>query len=393
MLVRELTTSKRLHGGIKAREKATLTNVVAPIADKLTWRATVLLRKFLVALTVLCFSLLHTSAFAADSKKQFNVCWTIYAGWMPWDYAQAKGIVAKWAKKYGIAIKVTQLNDYAESINQYTAGQFDGCAMANLDALVVPAAGGVDTTALIVGDYSNGNDGIVIKGKQKQLKDLKGQSVHLVQYSVSHYMLARALEKAGLSQKDVKLVNVSDADVVGAFNAPTVKAMATWNPQLSELAAVPNTSKVFDSKEIPNEIIDLMVVNTNTLQKNPALGKALTGAWFEVLSLMKAKDKEALQYMAKHSGSTLDSYMQQLSTTAMFYTPAEALSFVSDPKLATVMQKVSQFSFDNGLLGPTAKNANAVGIAYPNGVTTGNAKNIKLRFDDTYLKLAVDGKL
>lgn len=352
-----------------------------------------LLKKFLVILTVLCVSFLQPTANAADSKKQFNVCWTIYAGWMPWDYAQAKGIVAKWAKKYGIAIKVTQLNDYAESINQYTAGQFDGCAMANLDALVVPAAGGVDSTALVVGDYSNGNDGIVLKGAQKQLKDLKGQSVHLVQYSVSHYMLARALEKAGLTQKEIKLVNVSDADVVGAFNAPTVKAMATWNPQLSELSALPNTSKVFDSKEIPNEIIDLMVVNTNTLQKNPALGKALTGAWFEVLAMMKAKDKDALQYMAKQSGSTFDSYMQQLASTAMFYTPAEALTFVRDPKLPSVMQKMSQFSFDNGLLGPTAKNANAVGIAYPNGVTTGNPKNIKLRFDDTYLKLAVDGKL
>lgn len=350
-------------------------------------------RKFLVVLTALSLSLATVAASAADSKKQFNVCWTIYAGWMPWDYAQAKGIVAKWAKKYDIAIKVTQLNDYAESINQYTAGQFDGCAMANLDALVVPAAGGVDSTALIVGDYSNGNDGIVIKGSQKQLKDLKGQPVHLVQYSVSHYMLARALEKAGLSQKDVKLVNVSDADVVGAFNAPAVKAMATWNPQLSELAAMPNTSKVFDSKEIPSEIMDLMVVNTQTLQKNPALGKALTGAWFEVLALMKAKDKDALQYMAKQSGSTLASYQQQLATTAMFYTPAEALTFVRAPQLPSIMQKMSQFSFDNGLLGPTAKNANAIGIAYPNGLVTGNSKNVKLRFDDTYVKLAADGKL
>lgn len=352
-----------------------------------------LVRRFTIALTLLCFSLLNTTAFAADSKKQFNICWTIYAGWMPWDYAQAKGIVAKWAKKYGITIKVTQLNDYAESINQYTAGQFDGCSMANLDALVVPAAGGVDSTALIVGDYSNGNDGIVIKGANKQIKDLKGQSVHLVQYSVSHYLLARALEQAGLTQKDLKLVNVSDADVVAAFSTPSVKAMATWNPQLSELAALPNTSKAFTSSQIPGEIIDLMVVNTDTLRKNPSLGKALTGAWFEVMALMKAKDKEALQYMAKHSGTTLDSYMQQISTTALFYEPAASLAFVKDAKLPTVMQKVSSFSFENGLLGPAAKSANAIGIEYPNGVVTGNSKNIKLRFTDTYLQMAVDGKL
>jgi len=56
------------------------------------------------------------------------------------------------------------MNDYVESINQYSAGQFDGVTATNMDALSIPAAGGVDTTALIVGDYSNGNDGLVMKG-------------------------------------------------------------------------------------------------------------------------------------------------------------------------------------------------------------------------------------
>lgn len=87
---------------------------------------------------------------------------------MPWEYAGSQGIVDKWAKKYGIKIDVTQLNDYVESINQYTAGQFDGCTMTNMDALTIPAAGGVESTALIVSDFSNGNDGIVLKGEGKK---------------------------------------------------------------------------------------------------------------------------------------------------------------------------------------------------------------------------------
>jgi NitT/TauT family transport system substrate-binding protein len=41
---------------------------------------------------------------------------------MPWDYADRSGILKKWADKYGIKIKLTQINDYVESINQYTAG-------------------------------------------------------------------------------------------------------------------------------------------------------------------------------------------------------------------------------------------------------------------------------
>ncbi|MGP4131659.1 hypothetical protein OJE16_18730 [Pantoea tagorei] len=53
-----------------------------------------------------------------------------------------KKIIDKWASRYGIKINIVQLNDYIESINQYTAGQFDGCTMTNMDALTIPAAGG-----------------------------------------------------------------------------------------------------------------------------------------------------------------------------------------------------------------------------------------------------------
>src|SRR5215470_1945493 len=128
----------------------------------------------------------------AAAKKEFNIAWTIYVGWMPWPYAVEAGIVKKWADKYGITITVTQINDYVESINQYTAGKFDGVTVTNMDALTIPAAGGVDTTAMIVGDFSNGNDGIVLKGG-KSLTDIKGRSINIVELSVSHYLLARGL--------------------------------------------------------------------------------------------------------------------------------------------------------------------------------------------------------
>ncbi len=133
------------------------------------------------------------AAGVAAERTSFNVAWSIYVGWMPWDYADRSGILKKWADKYGIKIKLTQVNDYVESINQYTAGRFDACAMTNMDMLTIPAAGGVDSTALIVGDFSNGNDGVVLKGKGKTLADIKGQKVNLVELSVSHYLLVRAL--------------------------------------------------------------------------------------------------------------------------------------------------------------------------------------------------------
>ena len=60
---------------------------------------------------------------AAAPKTEFNIGWSIYAGWMPWPYAEQAGIVKKWGDKYGITIKFVQVNDYIESVNQYTAGK------------------------------------------------------------------------------------------------------------------------------------------------------------------------------------------------------------------------------------------------------------------------------
>src|SRR3546814_6217266 len=104
---------------------------------------------------------------------------------MPWPYAQQAGIVKKWADKYGIKINVVQVNDYVESINQYTAGKFDGVTVPNMDALTIPAAGGKATSASLVGDYSHGNDGILLKGADR-LAALQGPRIYLVALSVSH---------------------------------------------------------------------------------------------------------------------------------------------------------------------------------------------------------------
>lgn len=188
------------------------------------------------------------SAADAAPKKDFKVAWSIYVGWMPWGYAADNGIVKKWADKYGITIEVKQFNDYVESINQYTAGAYDAVTITNMDALSIPAAGGVDTTAVIVGDFSNGNDAVILKGGS-DLAAIKGQKVNLVEFSVSHYLLARALESKKMAEKDVKVVNTSDADMAAAYKTPEVTAVVTWNPIVSEILASPDAKKVFDPRK------------------------------------------------------------------------------------------------------------------------------------------------
>ena len=327
-------------------------------------------------------------------RTEFSIGWSIYAGWMPWPYAEQAGIVKKWADKYGIKIKFVQVNDYVESVNQYAAGKFDGVTVTNMDALTIPAAGGKDTSAIIVGDYSNGNDGILLKGANS-LAAIKGRQAYLVELSVSHYLLARGLESVGLKPSDVKTVNTSDADIVGAFSAPDVTAAVAWNPQLSVMKGQPGVSEVFSSANIPGEILDLMVVDTATLKANPNLGKALAGIWYETVALMQRQDeqgKAARAAMAKLSGSTPQAFDGQLTTTFLYADPKAAVAAADAPALVTTMTKVRDFSFSKGLF-KGAASADAVGMAFPGGKTLGDPQHVTLRFDDSFMKMAADGKL
>jgi NitT/TauT family transport system substrate-binding protein len=332
---------------------------------------------------------------APDPDRIYTVAWTIYAGWMPWAYADEAGIVKKWADKYGVKIKVVQVNDYVESLNQFSAGKVDAVTATTMDALTVPAAGGRDSTVLMIGDYSNGNDGIVLKGAD-QLADIKGRSVNLVENSVSHYLLARGLESVGLKLPSVNVVNTSDADIVAAFTAPQTTALVTWNPQLSEVKKMAGAHEVFDSSRIPGEILDTLIVDTATLKANPNLAKALTGIWYETLALMTRDDaqgRSARTEMAKLSGTDLAGFDGQLKTTHLFADPKAAAAFTVDPALVTATDRVRHFSFDHGLFGQAARSVDDIGIAFPGGKVLGSPDNVKLRFDPTYETMAANGQL
>jgi len=343
--------------------------------------------------TTIALALTFATAGYAQEKTEFKVAWSIYVGWMPWGYLENSGIMDKWADKYEIDVEIIQINDYVESIIQYAAGEFDGVTATNMDTLSISSGGGVDTTALIVGDYSNGNDAIILKG-EGGLADLAGKPVNLVELSVSHYLLARGLDTVGLSERDLDgVINTSDADMIAAYSTDDVQAVVTWNPLVSSILEEPGANKLYDSSDIPGEIIDIMWVNTETLAANPKFGKALTGAWYELMALMEAGDEAALTAMAEASGTDLEGYKAQLASTEMFWDPADAVAFTSAPALKETMVNVAEFLFDKGILGEGAPSADFVGVEYPDGSTTGDVSNVKMRYDTTYMQMAADGAL
>src|ERR1700682_590027 len=245
---------------------------------------------------LLLFLLLTTPAFA--EKPTFTVGWSIYAGWTPYHYLGKSGILKKWADKYGITIKVQRF-DYAPSLDAFVAKNIDACTMTNMEALDMPAASGVPTTAILIGDYSNGNDALLVRNGL-QIKDLSGKKLLLVQKTVSEYLFDRALTINGLRDqiKQVRLINTSDSDIATAFiSDASSSAVVTWKPLVSQILKQKGITSLFHSSQIPGEILDLTVVRTDVLNRPDGSGqrfaKALAGGWYDMMARMSAQGPEA----------------------------------------------------------------------------------------------------
>src|SRR6201987_6264960 len=152
---------------------------------------------------------------AVAQKPTFTVGWSISAGWTPYHYMQKSGLLKKWADKYGITIKVQRF-DYAPSLDAFVGRNIDACTMTNMEALDMPAPSGVPTTVILIGDYSNGNDALMVRNNA-QLKDLAGKKMLLVEKTVSEYLFDRAMTMGGMRDqiKRVRMINTSDSDIAG----------------------------------------------------------------------------------------------------------------------------------------------------------------------------------
>jgi NitT/TauT family transport system substrate-binding protein len=356
------------------------------------------MRKFLLILPAL---FVFAAGLNAANPPTFTVGWSVYVGWDPYQYMAKSGLLRKWADKYGVAIKVQRF-DYAPSLDAFVSKNIDACVMTNMEALDMPAAAGIDTTSIITGDYSNGNDAVLVR-HNLTLGQLPGKNVLLVEKTVSQYLFERAMTLNHLSAdlRRVKYINTSDSDIAGAFlSDSSQQAVVTWKPLVSQILRGKGITKIFDSSKIPGEILDLLVVRTDILNRPDGSGqrfaKAMAGAWYELTSEMAKPGPEGdkvLASIASVSEDTLESYKEQLATTHLFYKAPDAVQMTKSDQLKKTMELVRQFCFSHGLLGEKTSSADDVAIRFPDGSIEGKKDRVRLRFDTTYMDLAAGGKL
>lgn len=346
---------------------------------------------------LLLFAFLTVSM--SGQKPAFTVGWSVYAGWTPYFYMNRSGLLKKWADKYGVTIKVQRF-DYAPSLDAFVSRNIEAVTMTNMEALDMPAASGVPTTVILIGDYSNGNDALLVRNGL-QMKDLPGKKMLLVEKTVSEYLFDRAMTLRGMrdQMRHVRLINTSDSDIASAFlSDAATSAVVTWKPMVSQILKQKGITSLFNSSEIPGEILDLTVVRTDVLNRPDGSGRkfaqALAGAWYEMLSQMTGPGADkVLAAIAEGSQDSLAAYKEQLTTTKMFYTPASALAFAVSPDLKQKMALVRQFCFDHGLLGENTRSVDDVAVRYPDGSIQGKTDRVRLQFDSAFMQMAAQGKL
>ena len=270
-----------------------------------------------------------------------------WPGWVAWYVAEQKGFF----KKHKADVKLVWFANYTDSISALSSGQLDANSQTWSDTMG-PLAKGVPVKAILVNDNSAGNDALMVSGKIKGFAELKGKSIALEEFSISHFVLATALAKNGMSQKDVKVVNLSAGDAAAAFLSGRVDAAVVWNPWVAQIEKSGKGKSLFTSKDMPGLIPDLLVAQDKAIK---AKRKDLVGmirAWFDTEKFIRDNPDEAAKIMAKVVGMKPDEYKVFLPGTRFFDAAANQAALTpADPKsLQAVAPTISSFLLEKKLI-------------------------------------------
>lgn len=267
---------------------------------------------FFKRLLVGVFLLLSTRAGWAGTP--LKVGYSDWPGWVAWQVAIEKG----WFKEAGVDVQFVWF-DYTASMDAFAAGKIDAVTVTNGDALVM-ASGGAKNVMILLTDYSNGNDMIVGKPGIKSLKDLKGKKVGLETGFVEHLLLLNGLEKAGMKESDVSLVNTKTNETPQALASGDLAAIGAWQPNSGEaMKRVPGAKPIYSSADEPGLIYDVVTVSPSSLSSRRDDWQKVVKVWGKVVSYINdpKTQPDAVKIMAARVGLKPEAYLPLLKGTRL----------------------------------------------------------------------------
>ena len=274
-------------------------------------------------------ALLMVSSFSNAVAEPLKIGYSDWPGWVAWEVGIEKG----WFKEEGVDVQFEWF-DYVASMDAFAAGQLDAVGMTNGDTLVTGSTG-AKGIMFLMNDYSNGNDMIIGKAGIKSVKDLKGKKIGVEVGFVGHLLLLNALEKNGLTEKDVELVNVPTNETPQVLASGDVDAIVAWQPSSGiALQQVPGSTAIYTSADEPGLIYDLLAVSPQSYAARKDDWKKVAKVWYRIVDYIKDPETfdSAIKIMASRVGLK----------------PAEYKSFVEGTKILTLEEAKEFFKKGEG---------------------------------------------
>ncbi|TAE67138.1 MAG: nitrate ABC transporter [Oscillatoriales cyanobacterium] len=250
-----------------------------------------------------------------------------------------------------------RLVDYpsgTEEVRAYRNGEIEAAGIS-IDQALVLAATNPDVKIVVVMDFSNGGDVILGKPEIPNLQGLKNRPVGVESTALGAFIITRALEQKGMSPKDIKIVSLGVSEHERAFKDGKVDAVVTFGYARTKLLAV-GAKQLFDSSQIPGEIVDVLIVRDDVINKQPKALQALVDGRFRALDYLTKNPQDAASRIAPRTGVTPEQFLESLKgLSSPSLQENQKLLGKTDPSLLNGVKRLSQVMLENKLL-PKAVN-------------------------------------
>jgi NitT/TauT family transport system substrate-binding protein len=303
----------------------------------------------------------------STEPRVFSLAWSEYPSWSVFGVADEMGIIDGDEGKTGpiedrhnVDIVLKEAG-YDSCLNMFVSKNCDAVCMTNMDALIVsPNRDGI---AILPTSTSNGADACIVAGIDS-IEELKDHKVYGLKGTVSEYCFARCIEEAAKS--DGKEYKLSDfqftnqdpgaAAVAMAQNQETHQAIMVWNPfVLQTLNDRPDAKVLFDSSQIPGEIVDMVVVGRDVMDKPGAVdfAAAVADTFYamnEELAKPESGDKALVELGRKFSQLGLEDMKKVVEQTQFYKNVDEGLALMNSDEFRATMETVASFCVEQGLV-------------------------------------------
>lgn len=207
-------------------------------------------------------------------------------------------------------IQMVDLPSGTEEVRAFRNNEVEAAGIS-LDQALVLASTNSDVRVVTVMDFSEGGDVILAKPEIPNLKALKGKRVGVEANALGAYVITRAMEKADMTTKDIQIISLGLSEHERAFKGGKVDAVVTFGPARNKLLSA-GAKQIFDSSQIPGEIVDVLIVRESVIQKQPEVVKTLVKGRFQALDYLNKNPQEAARMIAPRTGVTPEQFLDSV---------------------------------------------------------------------------------